>query len=320
MMRRRRIISVSLAAVCLIAGGVAPRGECATKKASTDAAAAPVSRDAAIRAQLDALKNGVSTGNAKAMAGLWTEDGRYVDDDGNEYVGRTALEKNFGALFAQNGKAQVEISMEKVRFPASNVGLVEGVVKRSMGGNTTAIPVSRYSMVFEQRGGQWQIASAVETPVVSGGPAAVSGLQKLGWLIGDWTAKRDNEEVRMKAEWVPSKRFITCRYQIQKPGAPERQEMQVIGWDSRSGTPISWHFDSAGGFGEGNWSRTGGQWVISARGVDGRGDDMSMINMISQSGPDGFIWQSVNRRVNGTLVEDTQPVKVERVGTSTANK
>jgi uncharacterized protein (TIGR02246 family) len=256
------------------------------------------------------------------VAGLWSDDGRYLDDEGNTYIGRTAIEKIFGALLANNGKPKVEIAIEKMRFPAGNVALVEGIVKRSPAANVPAVPMTRFSMVFEQKGtGPWQIAAATETPMVSQKAASDgSGLGSLNWLIGDWTAKRNGAEVRMKAEWVPTKNFIFMTYHIAKAGEPEKRETQVIGWDARTQTPISWLFDSSGGFGEGKWTRSSGQWLVTAEAVDRQGRDVTAVNVISQNGPDSFTWQSVNRRVNGTLVEDTQPVKVERVGTSTANK
>jgi hypothetical protein len=40
-------------------------------------------------------------GDAKALATLWTEDGRYVDPNGVEVKGREALEKMYEALFAE---------------------------------------------------------------------------------------------------------------------------------------------------------------------------------------------------------------------------
>jgi uncharacterized protein (TIGR02246 family) len=322
-MRRRSIVLVSLAAVSVGSlGFFAPEG-CAKAKVTSAPAATttvPVSRDAAIKAKLADLQNAVATGNSKAMAALWTDDGRYVDDDGNEYIGRTALEKNFAALFEVNGKAKVTITPENVRFPANNVALVDGIVKRNFSGDSTAIPVSRYSMVLEQRAGAWQIASATETPILSADPGAATGLAKLNWMIGEWTAKRNGEEVRMKAEWAPSRNFILMSYNITKPGGKEARETEVIGWDPRTQQPISWRFDSSGGFGQGRWLRSGGQWLISTEGVERVGASYTATNVISQGGRDSFTWQSLNRRVNGTLVEDTQPVKVDRVGTNTASK
>lgn len=311
----------SLLIVCLVAAGTLsitaePPAMCAKKAATTKAASQ--SPEAAVRARISDLKSAVTTNNAKAASGLWTENGRYVDEDGNLYVGRAALEKMFSSVFGQYGKPQVEIVVDQIRFPAPSVALVDGTVKRMMAPNTPAVPANHYSLVLEQKDGAWWIGSAIETPITATATTS-SALSKLDWLVGEWEAKRDGGEVRMKAEWAPSKNFIYCTYRITRAGSPELKETQIIGWDPRWQQPISWHFDSSGGFGSGHWISSGNQWMVTSEATNPMGTNLSSLNVISKDGSDAFTWQAVNRRVNGTLVEDTQPLKVERV-TKTSSK
>ncbi len=308
-----KILNVSVLTASLLSAIGGQPALCRSPQAEAHAGAAiPKSAkndEAAVKAQLSALKACVLNGNAKAMANLWTEDGRYIDDQGNAFQGRASLEKNFGDVFQQDGKRQVEIVAETLRMPSGNVALIDGIVKCKEGGEV--VPATRYSMVLVKQKGDWLISSATETPILS--TATLNPLQPLDWLIGDWSAVRDGATVTMKAEWVPSKNFIQCRYDIKKPNEPDRTEMQIIGWDPREQRPVSWTFDSSGGWGQGKWSRGHEQWVVDASGVERDGSVTTSTNIYSDTDANDFSWQSVNRRLDGISVGDTVPLKVQRV-------
>lgn len=87
--------------------------------------------ETAVKAQVGALNKSLANGDAKTLASLWTEDGDYIGVDGAVCKGRAALEKRFTGLMAENDKQQVELLVDHVRFPAANVGLLEGVVRRN---------------------------------------------------------------------------------------------------------------------------------------------------------------------------------------------
>jgi len=305
-------ILISVAVVSLLSVSLNQPAQCRTTRLAKHSASmtqSPQSDEAAVRAQLAALKDCVATGDATAMVKLWTEDGRYIDDEGSEYSGRSALEKNFSSAFKENGKPQVEIVADSIRIPANNIALVDGVVKRKQGSDV--VPVTRYSMVLVKQKGDWLISSATETPIAS--HATFNPLQSLDWMIGDWSVERDGASVNMKAEWVPSRNFIFCRYEIKKADDPQKIETQVIGWDPRNQRPISWTFDSSGGFGQGRWSQGNNQWQVDACGVERNGSVTTSTNVYSKIDPNGFSWQSVNRQVDGVSVADSLPLKVQRV-------
>lgn len=167
-------------------------------------------------------------------------------------------------------------------------------------------------MIFVKQNGQWLISNATETPLIARGNT--EPLNQLSWLIGEWSAEQSGGSVHMKAEWAANKNFIACQYQVQKSAdSPKLESRQLIGWDPRSEQPISWHFDSSGGFGYGTWLKKDKQWMVNATGVDRDGSTTNALNVLSIADPDNFSWQSTNRSINGIVVNDTAPLKVHRV-------
>jgi uncharacterized protein (TIGR02246 family) len=292
-----------------------PAADAAKAKKTRDSAAASASAaqtdDEAVTAQLKSLSESLAQGNSKAVAALWAEDGNYIDDDGLEFKGRAAVEKRFTTVFETDGKLNIECINNSIRTLAPGVVLAEGVVRRK-GVSAEALPETRYSMVFTERDGAWLISSASERPYVAGPP--VNPLKPLSWMVGEWSAEEKGGYVHMKADWAANGNFITCQYETQKSvDAPKVDSRQVIGWDPRTGLPVSWHFDSDGGFGYGDWVKKDNQWLVTATGVERDGSITTATNIMSVSDPNTFSWQSLNRRINGIVFADTAPLKVQRV-------
>lgn len=267
--------------------------------------------EAAVRAQLDLLQKYLAEGNADALASLWTVDGNYINDAGVTFNGRDALTKKFGDVFATEGKQLVTFVSTSTRTLSPGVVVAEGLVKRQ-GAGADAAPETRFSMVFVKRDGGWWISQANEQPYIA--QTSFNPLKFLSWMVGDWKAEKDGGFVRMKADWVANGNFLSLQYQIkQSASAPEVDSRQVIGWDPRTGQPISWHFDSNGGFGYGDWIKKDNQWMVRATGVERDGSISTATNVMSAISPNSFNWQSVSRSVNGIAFSDTSPLKIERV-------
>lgn len=265
----------------------------------------------AVVEQVGLIAKYIADGNAAALAGLWTADGTYTDEDGVLLKGRDALEKRFKQNYAENGRQPVSFIQSPVQMLADTVALAEGVVSRNEG--LGAKPQTRYSIVFVKHDGSWLISSATETPLVAVEESA-NRLNDLSWLIGEWSAERDGKSVKMKAEWAANNKFINCKYEVRlAPEAPVVESRQVIGWDPRISQPVSWHFDSTGGFGHGDWSNEKGQWIVQAVGVDREGNTTVATDVLSALTPGSFSWQSVNRSVDGFPYNDSAPLKVVRV-------
>ncbi|MBX9668332.1 MAG: SgcJ/EcaC family oxidoreductase [Candidatus Obscuribacterales bacterium] len=307
-------LSLGVAALCFAANAADAKSTGKAEKKNKTASAKQLKSDgssqtaqAAVHGQLFKITKALSDVDAKAMAALWTEDGTYVDEDGAVFKGRAAVQDCFTEAFKEGGKPQLELVNDSLRLLSDSVALSEGVVRIKAKGTSE----TRYSIVFVKQNGTWLISSATETPMAAA--AEVNPLEQLAWLVGDWTGEKNGGTVQMKAEWAANKNFITCTYETKKSndGKPV-QSRQVIGWDPRNDQPISWNFDSNGGFGLGLWVKNGKRWEIAVSGVERDGSTSSATNVMSVDDSNGFVWQSLNRSVDGVAFTDTAPLKIRR--------
>ncbi|HEX5269917.1 MAG TPA: SgcJ/EcaC family oxidoreductase [Gemmataceae bacterium] len=258
----------------------------------------------AIRKASADLARALEKGDAKAVAGLWTEEGEYVADDGTTVRGRAALEAAYKKLFAKGPNLKVEAAIDCIRFVSRDSAIEEGVAKVHRGkGEDTA--TSRYSILYAREDGRWQIA------VLREGPDDGATPRDLDWLVGTWVAKTPNGEVRTTYEWDENKTFLRVRIAIKdKDGTVNATEM--IGKDPRTGGLRSWIFGSDGGFGEAAWSQDGKRWVLEATGVTPDGEELTATNILTPIDKDSFSWQSTDRTQGGESLPNIAPTKVTR--------
>jgi uncharacterized protein (TIGR02246 family) len=259
---------------------------------------------AAIQAQMGAFVKAFESGDADRVASFWTADGELIGDDGTVYRGRAAIAKAYGELFGTKEKRQVEVQKESLRFPSQDSAIEEGYLKVRVGKEEPA--ANRYSVLHVREGGKWLMALVREWPVEA------ASLHDLEWLIGTWSAKSDDTDVQTTYEWVWKKSFIRVEFTIRQKGRT-LSGFQMIGKDAASGGLRTWTFESEGGFGEATWSRDGKRWVLDSAGRLSDGSTLAATNILIPLNADSFIWQSVQRSVDGEEVEDLAPVKVTRV-------
>jgi uncharacterized protein (TIGR02246 family) len=289
---------------------VAKSSKKTSKQATTSAKdGAPQGEEQTIRANLSNFSKLLAAGDAKGLAALWAEDGEYVDEDGYQTKGRKEIEQRMARTFSQDGRPQVQMAADTVKFLAPTVALVEGTVEREHDGQTR--PASHFSLVFVKGDSGWLLTRVAERVLV-----ATSNYEKLrhfDWIIGDWDAKSTAASVHMKAEWVPSKNFILCKYETKKADGGHSIDMQIIGWDPILNQPRSWHFDSSGGFGQGLWSKVSNQWICDTTAVESDASETKARNVITVTSPNAFTWSSTNRSLDGMAVGDAPSLSVERV-------
>ena len=108
----------------------------------------------AIRKLSAELTRTLDSGDAKALAALWTEEGEYVSDDGTTVRGRPALEAAYVKFFAKHPKVKVETTIDSIRFVSRDSAIEEGVAKlRKEKGEVS--DASRYSTLYVREDGQW---------------------------------------------------------------------------------------------------------------------------------------------------------------------
>lgn len=272
---------------------------------------------AAIAAKLDLLSEYVVTGNAASLAGLWTEDGSYVDDAGSAYQGRSALQKRFETGFAAGDKPKVALKPDRTQILAPTVAVSEGTILRKES-NGEMVAGTRYSFVFTKKAGDWYISSATETPIESVAAAADTtatnaGLDNIAWMLGDWKAERDGTALKLHVDWAANKNFLLWTYQIGKPGAATTQEnTEVIGFDPKRGELVSWSFDSTGSFGKSSWSKDASQWQLESVKTAKDGSTLTARTIITPKDNNSFTWQSVDRTAGGLPLPDTGELQITR--------
>jgi uncharacterized protein (TIGR02246 family) len=277
---------------------------------TTNVVARPEGDVAAIQSQLINFSRILATGDAAALAALWTADGEYIDEDGATVKGRNDIQQRFALVFNENGKPQIKLISEEVKFLAPTVALIEGKAQRNREG--TATSDSRFSLVMVKGEGGWLFSRVSERAAVTAS-SNYENLKQMEWIIGEWSAQNSSASVHMFAEWMPNKNFIVCKYDTKKANGASSVDMQIIGWDPLVEKPRSWHFDNSGGYGQGFWSKVGTQWICDASGVESDGSVTRSKNLMNVTAANGFTWSSVQRSVNGMAVGDAPALQVQRV-------
>ena len=260
---------------------------------------------AAIEKSVKSFIAAFESGDAKAVAAHWTENGEYVADDGTTFRGRDAIEKEYQELFKKRkGKVKIDIDVETIRFPSKDTAIEEGhFLVRADKLQSSA---SKYSVLHVREGGKWQMA------VVREWPAAGATIRDLDWLIGTWSAKRDDAEVNTTYEWWGDKNFIRVNFSIKAKGK-SITGFQMIGRDASTGLLRSWAFDPDGSFGDATWTREGKKWMQDAAAVLPDGGIHTATHILTQIDHDSFTFQSVGRSADGEALPDIAPIKVTRV-------
>jgi uncharacterized protein (TIGR02246 family) len=265
---------------------------------------------AAVRKTAEAFAKAFNAGDAKAIAAFWTAEGEYVGPDGETVHGRNEIEKGYVEFFKKHPKAALEVEIETVRRLGRDTVLEEGALKLKLPGDDEP-GVSRYSVLHVREDDGWKMAAVREWIP---DPAHLVTVKQLEWLIGEWTAKTDHAELRIRYAWDEDKVFLRGRYTLKRGDKLLSSGTHVIGKNPTGGLR-AWTFDSSGTFGEAVWMRDGSRWVSESAGTLPDGSELTAVNLLVPIGKDAFTWQSVQRVVAGSPLPDAAPVKVTRIKT-----
>ncbi|WP_020469489.1 YybH family protein [Zavarzinella formosa] len=311
-LRRPLVVLLSVVSVTAIAGWFAlPPSQGQAGASKTTEKPPPVKADSAeagIRKITDDYVKAFNAKDAKAIAGLFTTDGDFIGPDGEELVGRAAIEADYAESFKATPKGVVEVQIETIRPMGRGIARAVGVAKLKIPGSDVA-GESKYSAIHVLEDGQWRVASLREWIP---DPAVDVTVGDLGWLAGDWTAKGDGGELKISYAWDENKTFLQAKYAITKNGKTVTSGMQIIGTNPDGGLK-SWMFDGSGTTSEGVWTRDDNRWLIESLGVLPDGTAVAAQNLISPLGPDSFTWRTMERSVDNVSLSAPPPVKVTRV-------
>jgi uncharacterized protein (TIGR02246 family) len=267
----------------------------------------------AIRATADVFVKAFNAADVKAIGALWAPEAEYIDEAGQSFQGRAAIEQIYADLFKQHLGAMMTVKIESIRLLGPNLAMEKGVarVKSPAGLADTA---ARYTVVHARRNGKWTMIFGRDRPYV---PAANEDyLKDLEWLVGDWNPEAKDQLLRLHFEWMAQRNFIKNTYTVTKDGQSTLTGGQIIGWNPKLGHIVSWHFDGQGGFGEDVWTKDGSKWVIEATGTLRDGSESTSVNIITPIDANSFTWQSIKRTLDGVSLPDTPPAKIVRAQTS----
>lgn len=267
-----------------------------------------------VNALLSTLKKALTEGDAETAASLWTEDAIFIDDSGEETIGRKALQKRFQSHFQERqqnsyAKGFIEFEPERVVSPSENIAMIVGAVTKRTG--ESSVTATRFSMVLVKRKDGWLIAQATETRINAS--SAFDHLCALDWLIGGWKTTTANGVATVKAEWAPGKNFIWITSVITDKDSLQTTDRQVIGWDERAGSIVSWFFGHRGNFAYGRWRQDGNNWLVDVAGTGSDGSDLRSTDVYSPKTTEQFVWQSIGRSNSGTSLPDTGHLTVEKI-------
>jgi uncharacterized protein (TIGR02246 family) len=280
---------------------------------SVSGTAAQSSHDAdekAFRATADEFVKAFNAGDAKTIGAQWSTDAAYIDESGQVFHGRDAIQKEYAQLFKEHPGATVALFIDSFRFFGPDAAVERGIAKVKLAGEKTS-SAARYNVVHARRDGKWIMVAGHDIPYVS--DLDDDHLKDLEWLIGQWKPEDANAGPAMKFEWMGGRNFIKNTYTTSQNGQTTLSGGQIIGWNPKLAKIVSWRFDPAGGFGNDVWTKDGNKWTTNATATLHEGSDATAVNTITKTDGDHFTWQSTDQTLDGVHLPDAAPVKMVRV-------
>ena len=292
------LLCCSLISVCLVPTEVRAAQSSESAKSSTQE----------IDSVLLELGNAINGGNINATMSFWADDAIFVDQAGEQTRGKAALEARFSRLYEQRGKDTLQLHPSKISTPAANVAIIAGEVSRKH--ESIELPASRFTMVLVKNADRWLINEATETVIQE--KNAADHLKLVSWLEGKWTVSTPEHSVLLEVKWSENRNLLLSTSTAEKKDGSKQVDYQIIGFDPRSNSIVSWHFASNGGFGYGKWTKEKDLWRVNYAGVDKDGASTTATNIFTPKSATEFTWQSVGQTDGDDDIPDTGVVTLQR--------
>lgn len=263
----------------------------------------------AIEAASKAFVAAFNAHDAAAVAAAWTVDGAYVDETGETYEGREAIEKEYADFFAANPGVKLRLFVDSIRLLSDDAAMEDGrAFVDSPDGASPAF--GKYVAVHVKTDGKWLMSLVRDTRVeVASAHANVADLE---WLIGEWSAEDRGVSMTSVCRWVANKSFVERKYALTQPDGTTTAGVQIIGWNPETGRVQSWAFNSDGGHAVGVWSPVENGWSAETVGTTGEGASTRATNHLTKLDDGAYAWRSTDRSVNGIPLPDTEEIVMKR--------
>jgi uncharacterized protein (TIGR02246 family) len=263
--------------------------------------------DAIIKSARD-YSNAFNSGDAKAIAAAWTENGECKEANGQTFVGRAEIEKAYSEFFKKNKGTKIEALVRSVRFPSKDLAIEEGLLRMSR--HEKDLPsTTEYQAIHVREGGQWKLALSTEDG------AGQDRLEDLEWLLGDWTTKVKNDTIKFSFVGEPKKSRILATFTRTPAGKEPVSGSVRISLDPETGMIRSWGFEDDGAHSQALWSSDGKSWILDAQGVLADGTPTAERIILQRMTPDVITWRAVDRVLGEDSLPDTPPMRLTRTST-----
>lgn len=264
---------------------------------------------AAIRAESQAFVAAFNSGDAKAVAALWTAGGDYTDETGRTFTGREAIEQEYAAFFKANPGTKIRLAIDSLKLLSDSAAIEDGraVLDPAPAG---APATSKYTAIHVRVNGQWLMSTVRDSRIEA--PSAYRNVADLEWLIGTWTAEEHGAKTESVCRWVAGKSFVERSYTVTLADGTTTSGVQLMGWNPQQGHVQSWNFSSDGGHATGVWTPRDGGWAAEIRGTLGDGTPTTAVNLLTRLDDNAYVWQSVQRTAGGQSLPDTDEIVLKR--------
>jgi len=272
-------------------------------------AKAQTAAEQAVRKVAQNFDKAFNSGDAEKVAALWTADAEYVDEDGQRYVGRDLIKKEYADFFAANPKAKIRSVTDALRLVNGTTAVEDGraMIEPPPAGAPAA---SRYTALYVLQEGKWLLSSVHDMRVAT--PSNYHRLDDFEWLIGTWQAGDGDVRIETQCRWLKNKSFIERTYQTIIAGLPAASGTQIIGWDPEEQQICSWNFSSDSGYAKEVWKPHASGWWTQSSGVLGDGTKTTSVKVFQKLDEDTLSLKSTDRTVGGVRLPDLKEVIFKR--------
>jgi len=248
----------------------------------------------------------------KALGNQWTAQAE-LSESGKTLRGREAIVQFVRATFVRAPQAQMDVQVEQVKPLGESAVRVAGKIRVRENPEGKWF-ISRFASLRVKEGDTWRIASSSVEPIIE------ASLEDLAWLQGKWQAEvTDGEDqglvVTGGIQTMLGGKLLVCHLMRKPKDGPPVESIQILNPDPHTGLIRTWVFESTGGRAEGVLESDGhtlNSVLVgkpSAPEVGNRVESVQVINPVSR---DEFIWQPIERVVDGVRMPDQKPLRFKR--------
>lgn len=282
------------------AGGQAPQPKAEPKSAPADP----------LRQMLKSYGEAFNKNDAKAVAAFWTAEGVHHDrDSGERTSGRDALAADFQKLFKDHPGTKISAELISTRLVKVDIASIQGVANLVTPGQPPA--TTNFSAILVKEGDKW-LLDTVEESSPATPESASDALAEFEWMIGHWVDQSPSGRVDTTVRWGAGNSFLVRSFVSENDDGETQQGTQVIGWDANLKQYRSWSFYSDGSFGEGLWSKNGGEWLIKSTQTLDDGSLASGTQILKRIDNDTVTVQTIGREIDGVPTPSDDPITVVR--------